>query len=136
MIKTYAKYSFGGTRLWKRRWNKHERVLHFYCWPKIWKYKIYNKIRKGNLVQVLSKEVWVEGSKRRTFFRCKTLVKEKNGIAYKPSTLTYFQQSVQRHLNTKGSTVNLQIKDCFKLLKFLERFYNTDQSITGRTWWR
>ena len=40
------------------------RVLHFYCWPKIGKYKTYNKIRQANLLQVLSKE-GVEESKRR-----------------------------------------------------------------------
>ena len=84
MTKIYAKYSSEGKRLWWKRWNKlwnrpnkqrkHERVLHFYCWPKIGKYKIYNKIRQTNL-QVLSKEKGVEGSKRRTFSHCKTFRK-------------------------------------------------------------
>ena len=86
------------------------------------KYKTYITIRKANLVQVLSREEQVKGSKRRTFFHVKTFVKEKNGVAYKPSTLTYFQRSVQRNLNTKGSTVNLLKEDGFKLLRFLERF--------------
>ena len=50
MKKIYAKYSSGGTTLCWRRWNelrnrrnkqrKHERVLNFYCWPKI--RKIHN----------------------------------------------------------------------------------------------
>ena len=48
----------------------------------------YNKIRQENLVQVLSKEEGIEGSERRTFFHCKTFVKEKNGVAYKPSTFS------------------------------------------------
>ena len=48
------------------------RVLHFYCWPKIRKYKTYNKIRQANLRQILSKEERVEGSKRRTFSHRKT----------------------------------------------------------------
>ena len=80
-----------------------------------------NKMRQANLLQVLSREERVKRSKIRTFFHCNTLVKEKNGVAYKPSTLTYFQRSVQRHLNTKGSTVNLLKEVGFKLLNFLER---------------
>ena len=79
------------------------------------------KIRQANLVQVLSKEERVEWSKRRTFFRCKTFAKEKNGVANKPSTLTYFQRSVQLHLNTRDSTENLQREHSVKLLKFLAR---------------
>ena len=100
---------------------------------KIGKYKEYIKIRHANFVQGLSKER-LYGSKRRTFFYCKIFVKGKNGVACKPSNLTYFQRSVHRHLKTKGSTVNLQKEDGFKLLKFLERFYNPDESITGSTW--
>ena len=41
---------------------------------------------------------------------------------YKVPTLTSFQQSVQRHLDTKGSTVNLQKEDGIKHLNFLEKF--------------
>ena len=47
VIKIYAKYSSGGTRLWWRRWNElrnwrnkqseHERALNFYCRLKIGK---------------------------------------------------------------------------------------------------
>ena len=55
------------------------------------------------------------------FFLCKTFVKQKNSVAYKASTLTYFQRSVQRHLNTKGSTVNLLKEVSFELLNFLEK---------------
>ena len=72
-------------------------------------------MRQANLVQVLSREERVIRSKIRTFFHCNTLVKEKNGVAFKPSSLTYFQRSVQRHLNTKGSTVNLLNEVGFKL---------------------
>ena len=61
------------------------------------------------------------------FSHCKTFVKEKNGVAYKPATLTYLQRFVQRHINTKGSTVNLQKEDGFKLLTFLEKFQNPDE---------
>ena len=35
-------------------------------------------------------------------------------MAYKPATFAYFQLSIQWHLSTKGSTVNLH-KDDFKL---------------------
>ena len=58
------------------------------------------KYDKQTVCKFWSKEERVEGSKRRTFFHCKTSVKEKNGVAHKLSTLTYFQRSVQRHLNT------------------------------------
>ena len=68
-----------------------------------------------------SKEERAEGSKRRTFFYSKSFIKEKNSVVYKPSTLTYFQWSVQWHVDTKGSTVNLLKEDGFKLLKFLVR---------------
>ena len=78
-------------------------------------------MRQANLVQVLSIEERVKRSKIRTFSHCSTLVKEKSGIAYKPLTIMYFQRSVQRHLNTKGSTVNLLKEVGFKLLNFLER---------------
>ena len=132
LIKIYAKYSSGGTRLCWRKWNKsrnrrnkqrkHEQVLHFYCWPKTGKYKTYNKIWEANLVQTLWKEERVEGSKRRIYLHCSTFVKEKNNVVYKPSTLTYFQRSVQRHLNPKGSMGNLQKEDDFAFLNFLERF--------------
>ena len=96
-------------------YNEIMRVLHFYCWPKIRKYKIYNKIRQANLLQVFSKEEGVEESKRRTFSHYKTFVKQKNGVGYKPSTFTYFQRNVHRHLNTKSSTANLQKEHGFIL---------------------
>ena len=48
------------------------------------------------------------------FFHHNAIVREKNDVAYKPSTLTYFQRSVQRHLNTKGLTVNLLKEVSFK----------------------
>ena len=92
------------------------------------KYIIYNKIRQANLMQVLSKEERVERSKRRTF-SSEIFVKKKNGVTYKPATLysTYFQRSIQRHLNPKGSLVNLQKEDGFKLpwevLKFWWKHY-------------
>ena len=87
------------------------RVLHFYCWPKIGKYKTYNKIRQANLLQVLSKEEGVEGSKRRTFSHRKTFVKQKNGVAYEPSTFTYFQRNV--HRSSSGNSKKLYLRGHF-----------------------
>ena len=52
------------------------------------------------------------GKRKMYFFHHKTSVKRK--MAHKPATLAYFQLSIQWHLNTKGSTVNLH-KDDFKL---------------------
>ena len=132
IMNIYAKYLSGGTRLRWRRWNelRNRRNKQKKTWTssesllltKNRKDITYNKIRQANLVQALSKEERVEGSKGRTFFHCNTFVKEKNGVSYKPATLTYFQRSVQRQLNPKDSTVNLQKEDGFKLLNFLERF--------------
>lgn len=42
-------------------------------------------------------------------------VTKKNGEVYEPSTLTSFQRSIQRYLNSKGSTANLLKGDEFKL---------------------
>ena len=69
-------------------------------------------------MQVLSKEEGVQESKRRTFSHCKTFVKQKNGVACEPSTFTYFQRSVHRHLNTKSLTVNLKKEHGFMLSEF------------------
>ena len=86
------------------------------------KYITYNKIRQANLVQVLvERRMSTEKSKIHIFFLFKTFVKKKNIIVYKPATLMYFQLSNQRHLNSKGSTMNLQKEYCFKLLNFFER---------------
>ena len=46
------------------------------------------------------------------FFKAKHQQKRK--MAYKPAALVYFQLSIQWHLDTKGSTVNLHTDD-FKL---------------------
>ena len=77
---------------------------------------------KKTLCKFWSKEKRVERSKIRTFFLCKTFVK-KIGVAYKPATLTYSILRIQRRLNPKNSTVNLQKEDCFKVLNFLERCF-------------
>ena len=76
-------------------------------------------------MQVLSEEERVEGSKRRALSHCKTFARKKNGVRYNPATFTYFQRSIQRHLNTvntKGSMENLPKEDGFKPLNFLEKF--------------
>ena len=60
------------------------------------------KYDKQILCKFWSKEERVERSKRRTFSLFKTNAKKKYGVAYKPSTLTYFQRTIQRDLNPKG----------------------------------
>ena len=72
-----------------------------------------------------------EARLRRSFFHCKTFVKEKNGVAYKPSTLTYFHQNVQQHFNTIGSKVYLQKENGIEPLKFLPRFQKHDERNPG-----
>ena len=88
----------------------------------------YNKINKQTLCKFWSKEKRVVRSKICAFFLSKTFAKKKNGVLYKPATLTYFQLSIQQHLNPKNSMVNLQRDDCFKLLNFLGRFF--------KSWWK
>ena len=59
------------------------------------------------------------------FFPLQNFREKENGVPYKPATVTYFQLSIQQHLDSKDSTVNLPKDDCFKLLNFLERFFKS-----------
>ena len=61
------------------------------------------KYNKQTLTNFWSKEERIEGTKIRTFSHCNTLVKEKNGVAYKPSSLTYFQVSLTFNVTSTQS---------------------------------